>query len=346
MKTIKIYDAIDPMWGYGLADLNQDLEEANGKDVHVKIQSGGGSVFEGLAIYNTLKNYEGNVTTEIVGISASIASIIFLAGSKRIVNEVGFLMIHEAWTMTMGNADDLREDAELLDQINSQILDIYQNVTGYDRDELKEKMSKDTYMGPEELKEMGFVTEISEGAKIAASLGNHLNLAKGEKMAKDEKAPEASIEELQKQIVALQEKIESNDKLILEKDAEIEKIKAEQDEKVQIALKAEKERENEILASIAHPSQLEFAKDLVAKGETVVNAKIALFDDLRANKDTYLKVEKEQGVNILEAQAPKANGPTAEQQESIVVKWKAIKDPAAKKIFYNENKLKIEKELK
>ena len=77
MKTIKIYDAIDPMWGYGLADLNQDLEEANGKDVHVKIQSGGGSVFEGLAIYNTLKNYEGNVTTEIVGISASIASIIF-----------------------------------------------------------------------------------------------------------------------------------------------------------------------------------------------------------------------------------------------------------------------------
>ena len=320
MKTIKIYDAIDPMWGYGLADLNQDLEEANGKDVHVKIQSGGGSVFEGLAIYNTLKNYEGNVTTEIVGISASIASIIFLAGSKRIVNEVGFLMIHEAWTMTMGNADDLREDAELLDQINSQILDIYQSVTGYDRDELKEKMSKDTYMGPEELKEMGFVTEISEGAKIAASLGNHLNLAKGEKMAKDEKAPEASIEELQNQIVALQEENESLKNELSENSDE--KIQA----KIKEGVKAEKERESAILNLCLHKDQNSLAERLINEGATIEQASLQINGDYKNNFAEYNKAQVKEKDAFEDA--PKASGQQEEEEEVKVdhkAKWMELK---------------------
>ena len=353
MKTIKIYDSIDPYWGYGLDSLEEDLKNAKGDDVHVKIQSGGGSVFEGLAIYNTLKNYEGEVTTEIVGISASIASIIFLAGSKRIVNEVGFLMIHEAWTMSAGNADDLREDAELLDQINSQILDIYENVTGFDREELKEKMSKDTYIGPSDLLEMGFVTEIKEGVQLAASIKNFTrNSLKPQKtkeptimaMTKEEKA---KVEALEAEILALKtDKEEAVAKIVLDKDAEIEQIKAEQEQKIADSIKAEKERESGILASISVPQQLEFAKTLVAEGKDLMSAKVALLDDLNANKEVYLKAEGTPSIEALTNEAPRASKPDEGVKPSIVAEWKSIKDPVTKKEFFNENKVQIQKELK
>ncbi len=351
MKTIKIYDSIDPFWGYGLESLEEDLKNANGDDIHVKIQSGGGSVFEGLAIYNTLKNYEGEVTTEIVGISASIASIIFLAGSKRIVNEVGFLMIHEAWTMSAGNAGDLREDAELLDQINSQILDIYENVTGFDREELKEKMSKDTYIGPSDLLEMGFVTEIKEGIQLAASINNFntnslKQTAKEPKMAMS-KEEKAEFEALKADNKALKlEKEEAVAKIVLDKDAEIEQIKADQEQKIADSIKAEKERESGILASISVPQQLEFAKTLVAEGKDLMSAKVALLDDLNANKELYLKVEATPSIEALTNEAPRASKPEGEEKPSIVAEWKSIADPVAKKVFFNENKAQIKKELK
>ena len=312
MKTIDIWGSIVPhgyeqkVGDFSSLAMKFLLEEANGQDVHVRIQTIGGNVVEGVAIYNLLQNYSGRVITENMGISGSIGSLIFLAGKDRITYRTSSFFIHEA---SGGKAEDL-------DMYNNILAETYSSFSDKTKEFFLDEMKKETTYNGQQTYDLGFATEIKEDLKAVALMEfyenkmDHLNLAKGEKMAKDEKAPEASIEDLQNQIVALQEKIEANDKLILEKDAEIEKIKAEQEEKVQIALKAEKERENEILASIAHPSQLEFAKDLVAKGETVVNAKIALFDDLRANKDTYLKVEKEQGVDILEAQAPKGKWPT------------------------------------
>lgn len=324
METIKIYDTIDPMWGYGLADLEADLRNAGGEDIHVKIQSGGGSVFEGLAIYNTLKNYEGQVTTEIVGLSASIASVIFLAGDKRIVNEAGFLMIHEAWTMTAGGASDLREDAELLDQINAQILDIYQRVTGMDREVLAEKMSKDTYMGAEELMELGFVTEVNEGVKLVASINKFTNKQlkkEPQQMAEQEKTQVESLEAQNKEIEA---KLAEKDAKMAELSAEIEALKASQEEAIKAGIEAEKQRESEILNSCLHEKQAEFAKELVAKGESVVNAKLALMDNFKANQGEYMKVDP---VAVLEAEAPQASKGEAqtETRESIYAEIKQLK---------------------
>ncbi len=343
---IKIYDAIDPYWGYSLADLENDLRLADGQDVHVKIQSGGGSVFEGLAIYNTLKNYEGNVTTEIVGISASIASIIFLAGSKRIVNEVGFLMIHEAWTMTAGNANDLREDADLLDQINAQILDIYEKVTGFNREELKAKMSKDTYMGPKELLELGFVTEVSEGMKIAASIGNHISVknfpqtAKGEHMAKDDKAPEAENQkfaELETKLLALQKE---NDALKTElENKSDEKVEA----KIQEGIRAEKERETAIMALALNSKQKAVAEKLVAEGSTIENAVMAINKDFQANYAEYTKVDQGQAVAMLQGEAPSASGQQPEEQPQVdhVTNWRNIVNIQEKQEYFNKYKTEI-----
>ena len=344
---IKIYDGIDPIYGYGLEDLENELKSANGEDVHVKIQSGGGSVFEGLAMYNTLKNYEGKVTTEIVGISASIASIIFLAGSKRIVNEVGFLMIHEAWTMTAGGASELREDAELLDQINSQILDIYQSVTGLDREDLKSKMSKDTYIGPSELLEMGFVTEIKEGLQLVASI-NNFNTNSLKQTAKEpsmamSKEEKAEFEALKAENVALKTEQEAQAKLAADKEAEIEKIKAEQDQKVSEAIKAEKERESGILAAVSVPKQLEFAKKLVAEGKDLMSAKVALLDDLNANKELYLKAEATPSIEALVSEAPlasKAEGEVLEaSKDELYKEYRALKNQgeyAKAEQFFND----------
>jgi ATP-dependent Clp endopeptidase proteolytic subunit ClpP len=325
MKTIKIYDSIDPFWGYGLENLEADLASANGDDVHVKIQSGGGSVFEGLAIYNTLKSYEGEVTTEIVGISASIASIIFLAGSKRIVNEVGFLMIHEAWTMTAGGASDLREDADLLDQINSQILDIYQNVTGFDRDELKEKMSKDTYMGPKELLEMGFVTEVKEGLQLVASINNFkMNSLK----QKTEKEPSMAMTKEEKaEFEALKA-----ENLVLKEEGETLKAELEtkSDEQVQAqiaeGIKAEKEREASILASALHDKQKPLAEKLIAEGATLEGAVMAINKDFIVNKADYMKPQVDPSATLTN-EAPSAS--TKEVEEAPEVnhkeKWMELK---------------------
>lgn len=341
---IKIYDDIDTYYGYNLAQLEYDLAQAKGEDVHVKIQSGGGSVFEGLAIYNTLKNYEGNVTTEIVGISASIASVIFLAGSKRIVNDVGFLMIHEAWTITAGGADELREDADLLDKINSQILDIYVNVTGLNREDLAERMSKDTYMGPDELKELGFVTEIKEGARLVASIQNFTNkqLKKEPSMAmtKEEKA---HLESVEAQNEDFKNSLAEKDKEIEALKADVETVKAGVEDQIKNAIQAEKERESEILASVLDEKQLDFAKECVAKGMGVQEAKLSIMDNFKANKGEFMKVD---AGSLIDSQAPKASSAEGGEQMSVTERWKAIKDPKQYQKFFQENKAQIEKERK
>lgn len=150
----------------------KELRDTEAKNINVHINSYGGEVAEGLAIYNTLKNHSAHVTTICDGFACSAASVIFMAGDKRIMNEASLLMIHNAWTYASGNADDLRKEAEDLDKITEASINAYMSRVSISEEDLKKKMDDETWITAEEAVADGFATGImeddDEGAKQSA----------------------------------------------------------------------------------------------------------------------------------------------------------------------------------
>ena len=143
-------------------DLAKEIGDLNGKALTVRINSYGGEVAEGLAIYNLLKSYAGEVTTICDGFACSAASVVFMAGAKRIMPRSSLLMIHNAWTWASGDADDLRKAADDLEKITQPSVEIYTSVSNLDADEIKAMMDAETWIDADEALDFGFATEISE----------------------------------------------------------------------------------------------------------------------------------------------------------------------------------------
>lgn len=151
--------------------------------INVHINSYGGEVAEGLAIYNMLRNHPAKIRTYCDGFACSIASVIFMAGDERIMGNASLLMVHNAWMWTYGNADHLRKDADDLDKITQASIEAYKSRVNISEDEIKELLDNETWILPSEALEMGFATSIvGEAAsnKAAASARKALfNLVKG-----------------------------------------------------------------------------------------------------------------------------------------------------------------------
>lgn len=147
-------------------DLAKEIGELNGKELTVRINSYGGEVAEGLAIYNLLKSYAGDVTTICDGFACSAASVVFMAGAKRIMPRSSLLMIHNAWTRASGDADDLRKAADDLEKITQPSVDIYTSVSNLDADKIKAMMDAETWIDADEALDYGFATEINEEAAM------------------------------------------------------------------------------------------------------------------------------------------------------------------------------------
>lgn len=161
--SIKIYDEIgDDGWGNGITanDISDQLANANSKPLNIYINSYGGEVFEGFAIYNSIKNYKGYKTVYIDGIAASISSVIAMAGDKVIMNEASMLMIHNASGIAYGNADEMQKVVNALNQINEVIRDVFIAKTHMDESRIQEIMDNETYLKPQECLEMGFCDEV------------------------------------------------------------------------------------------------------------------------------------------------------------------------------------------
>lgn len=129
-------------------------------DVTVRINSYGGEVAEGIAIYNALKAHPAKVTTVCDGFACSVASVVFMAGDERIMNEASLLMIHNAWTCASGDANDLRKQAADLDTVTALSKSIYQAATDLDDDELAEWMDAETFIDASTALARGFATEV------------------------------------------------------------------------------------------------------------------------------------------------------------------------------------------
>ena len=143
-------------------DLAKEIGDLNGKALTVRINSYGGEVAEGLAIYNLLKSYAGEVTTICDGFACSAASVVFMAGAKRIMPRSSLLMIHNAWTRASGDAEDLRKAADDLEKITQPSVEIYTSVSNLDADEIKSMMDAETWIDADEALDFGFATEIGE----------------------------------------------------------------------------------------------------------------------------------------------------------------------------------------
>ena len=142
--------------------LSKELNEldAEVKTINVHINSYGGEVAEGLAIYNMLRNHNAKVVTYCDGFACSIASVIFMAGDERIMNNASLLMIHNAWMYTVGNAEQLRKDADDLEKITQASIEAYKSHISITEDELKELLDNETWLSPADALEKGFATSI------------------------------------------------------------------------------------------------------------------------------------------------------------------------------------------
>ena len=159
-NTIGIYDPIGyDYWddsGVTAKRISAALRSLDGADVVVNINSPGGDVFEGLAIYNLLREYKGHVTVRVLGVAASAASFIAMAADEIQIARAGFFMIHNAWTGLWGNCNDLRETADFLEQIDDTIADIYHVRSGLSMDELKADMDKERWINGRDAIDSGF----------------------------------------------------------------------------------------------------------------------------------------------------------------------------------------------
>lgn len=177
--SIFIYgDIVSEPWKWYESDVtSHDLvKEIEGLDVdviHCYINSYGGEVAEGLAIYNALKRHKAKVKTYCDGFACSAASVVFMAGDERVMSNASLLMIHNAWLLTAGDSNDLRKDADDLEIINAATIQAYLNHVNVSEDELKEMMDAETWISAADALEMGFATAVVNPAttdKAAASL--------------------------------------------------------------------------------------------------------------------------------------------------------------------------------
>lgn len=181
-------------------DVRNVLDDVD-KDIHVKINSGGGDVFAGIEIYNYLKGHSSNVTIEVTALAGSAASIIAMAGDKIVMDTGSSMMIHEAATIAIGTKSEIQKTMNALETIDGSLIDIYAERTGLSADELSKLIVAETWLTADEAVEKGFADE------------------KSTKQAETVETPEKDNEKvvaLESKIASLEEKISalSDDKVV------------------------------------------------------------------------------------------------------------------------------------
>ncbi len=141
------------------------------KNISVRINSPGGDVFDGIAIYNRLKQHKANITVHIDGLAASIASVIALAGNEIFIGEGALYMVHLPWTWAVGDRTALENTISRLMDVEEQLIGIYSKKSGMDRNEIRALLEAETWMDAEQAIDLGFVDKQSEESiPIAASV--------------------------------------------------------------------------------------------------------------------------------------------------------------------------------
>lgn len=175
--TITIFDVIGEDWwtggGFTAKRASAALRSIGNKPVTVQINSPGGDLFEGLAIFNMLREHPAKVTIEVLGWAASAASIIAMAGDEIVMGLGTFMMVHNAWGAVVGNRHDFREAADLFESFDSAIADIYEARAGAksSRKDIEKLMDAETFLSPSDAVAKGFADRVDDalGSKVSES---------------------------------------------------------------------------------------------------------------------------------------------------------------------------------
>lgn len=157
--ALYIYDEIG-YFGHTAKGLASDLAELDTDELDVHLNSPGGDIFDGLAIYQALKDHRAKVVVRVDGLAASIASVIAMAGDKIVMAPKASIMIHDGWTMAVGNAADMRKAADLLDKQSDVIASVYADRAGQTAEFWRDRMREENWYNAREALDAGLVDEV------------------------------------------------------------------------------------------------------------------------------------------------------------------------------------------
>lgn len=186
--TIYVYDIIDAYWGVSASDFTRALSAITVPNINLRVNSPGGDVFEARAMMAAIAEHPATITAKIDGIAASAATALTLACDAVEIVEGGFYMIHQAWTLALGNADDMRTTAGLLDKIDGVLVDGYVKKSGKAEDEVRAWMKAETWFTAQEAIDAGF-------AETLVAIGASNTSARTFNVAAYANAPKALTEE-------------------------------------------------------------------------------------------------------------------------------------------------------
>lgn len=158
--TILLYDVIDPWWGVAAKDFIAALNSITAPTIHLRINSPGGDVFEARAMATAVRQHKSTVISHIDGLAASAATYVAVAAKEVEMADGSFFMIHQAWALALGNADDMLAMADLLEKVDASIVADYVKKTGKSKDELVAWMKAETWFSAQEAKDAGFVDRV------------------------------------------------------------------------------------------------------------------------------------------------------------------------------------------
>ena len=152
-------------WKVSAAQIAQAIEDKPNDPLVVKINSVGGDVFEGFALYNAIRYHSGHTTAIVEGIAASAASLFAMAADKVVMRQASMMMVHNPWMMTGGESKDLRSAADTLDKIKDIMVSRYAEKTGLGEEQLSQILDEETWLTPHEALELGFADQVDETEK-------------------------------------------------------------------------------------------------------------------------------------------------------------------------------------
>jgi ATP-dependent protease ClpP protease subunit len=357
---IKLYDAIG--WGGITADEFTSQIPADATEVTVRINSPGGSVADGIAMYHYLKDHPATITTIVDGYAASAASVVMLAGDVVKVHRASIVMIHDPWSTAVGNADDMRQNAAVLDEHALAIADIYSAATGKTGDELRTMMLAETWMRGEAAIEQGFAavmiddeTEKTEQAAASVGFARMFAAIEGGKelmsKQKTRKDVEAELVEANAATAAKAEEVETvkadAEAKVEDVEAKAEAVAVERDE-VSARLDEAEARLVEMSGAVdAIRAELDEAKaQTEAKAEEVDKAKAALAnpavaDAVIADPEAIIKAEADADKAEQEAIADEVEKEPKDEYEA----WSVMPAGDARIAFWAANKKVIMQQL-
>lgn len=169
VATVYLYDAIvsseieaDFFGGVDPKQFAQTLAGIKASQIDLRVNSPGGSVFAARAMAQAIKDHPAKVIAHVDGLAASAASFLIMAADEVVMGEGSFIMIHNAWSMAIGNADGFRQEADLLDTIDESLVKTYAKRTGIGKDEIRDMMAAETWLNADEAVQKGFASRTTD----------------------------------------------------------------------------------------------------------------------------------------------------------------------------------------